>query len=103
MDPQYLITIASAISTGLGGFVGGRMSGRSAASQIATDTVDMLQAQIELLKGDKDERELEIYELRSRVTVLEELVTQRADVEQVSAKVTEVKSVVDRIADKVGA
>jgi len=103
MDLSYIGAIATSVGMGAGGFIGGRLTGRNTVSQIAADTVEMLQAQIESLKGDKDERELEIYELRSRVTVLEELVTQRADVDEVSAKVTRVQDTVDRIASKVGA
>lgn len=72
------------------------MTGRSVASQVASDTVDMLQTQVDLLKEDKEHRDLEILDLNNRVAVLEGLVTQRAAVE-------EVKVTVDRIADKVGA
>lgn len=103
MDVGSMLTIASAVGTGVGGFVGGRMSGRTSASQIATDTVEMLQAQIELLKQDKQHSELEILDLLSRVAVLEGLVTQRAQVDELSAKTMLVKDVVDRIADRVGA
>ena len=91
------------IGTGLGGYFGGRMTGRSAASQIASDTVDMLQTQVDLLKGDKEHRDLELLDLRTRVTVLEELVTQRADVEELTGKISLVKETVDKIAVKVGA
>lgn len=72
------------------------MTGRSVASQVATDTVDMLQTQVDLLKEDKEHRDLEILDLNSRVAVLEGLVTQRA-------QVAEVQETVDRIAVKVGA
>lgn len=110
MDVGSILTVAGAAGTGVGGYLGGRMTGRSSASQIANDaaqiaseTVEMLQAQIEILREDKDRRELEIDDLRNRVTVLEGLVTQRAEVEELSAKVSLVKETVDRIADRVGA
>jgi|EndMetStandDraft_4_1072995.scaffolds.fasta_scaffold00581_19 hypothetical protein len=103
MDVGSILTAVSIVGTGFGGFVGGRASGRTAASQIATDTVDMLSAQIELLKEDKEHRELEILDLNSRVAVLEGLVTQRAEVEELNTKVSLVKDVVDRIAVRVGA
>ena len=103
MDVGSILTIASAAGTGVGGFVGGRLSGRTAASQIATDTVEMLQTQIELLKQDKDHRELEILDLLNRVAVLEGLVTQRAEVEELGDKISLVKDTVERIAVKVGA
>lgn len=97
------ITIASALGTGVGGFVGGRLTGRDSASRLASDTVEMLQTQVDLLKDDKEHRDLELLDLRTRVTVLEELVTQRAEVEELTNKVSLVKETVDRIAEKVGA
>lgn len=103
MDVASILTIASAVGTGVGGFIGGRMSGRTSASQIASDTVDMLQVQIEAFKEDKERRELEILDLTQRVAVLEGLVTQRAPVEELTNRVTMVKEVVDRVAMKVGA
>jgi FtsZ-binding cell division protein ZapB len=96
IDGTVLSTAILSISTGLGGYVGGRLTGRSVATQVASDTVDMLQTQVDLLKEDKHHRDLEILDLNSRVAVLEGLVTQKAPVE-------EVKEVVDRIAEKVGA
>lgn len=103
MDVASMLTAASVVGTGIGGFVGGRLTGRSAASQIASDTVEMLQTQVEVLKEDKEHREIEMSDLRNRVTVLEGLVTQRAEVEELSIKVSLVKETVDRIADRVGA
>ena len=96
IDGTVLSTAILSISTGLGGYVGGRLTGRSVATQVASDTVDMLQTQVDLLKEDKHHRDLEILDLNSRVAVLEGLVTQKAPVE-------EVKEVVDRIAEKMGA
>lgn len=103
MDVASVLTIASAVGTGVGGFIGGRMSGRTSASQIASDTVDMLQVQIETFKQDRERRELEILDLTQRVAVLEGLVTQRAPVEELTNRVSMVKEVVDRVALKVGA
>lgn len=103
MDVGSILTVASTVGTGVGGFIGGRLSGRSTASQIATDTVDMLQAQLEVLKEDKEHKELELLDLHERVAVLEGLVTQRAEVEELSVKVSLVKETVDRIAVRVGA
>lgn len=103
MDVASILTIASAVGTGVGGFIGGRVSGRTSASQIASDTVDMLQVQIETFKQDRERRELEILDLTQRVAVLEGLVTQRAPVEELTNRVSMVKEVVDRVALKVGA
>lgn len=90
-------------ATAAGSFFGGRLTGRSAASQIATDTVDLLQAQIETLRDNKESQETELVSLRARVGVLENLVTQRAEVEELGAKISLVKDTVDKIAVKVGA
>jgi len=103
MNYGEILTAVGIASTGLGGFVSGRISGRAGASQIATDTVDLLKAQVDVLKGDKEHRDLEILDLISRVVVLEGLVTQRAEVGELTTKVSMVKDTVDRIADRVGA
>jgi len=102
MDVGEILTAVGVISTGLGGFMTGRLSGRSTASQIASDTVGMLQAQVEVLESDKERRELEILDLNNRVAVLEGLVTQRAPVEELSNKVDDVREAVGRIEAKVG-
>jgi len=103
MDLSAIGSVATIIGVAVGGYAGGRMQGRSTASQIASDTVDMLQAQVDLLKEDKESRSAELTELRHRVEILEGLVTQRAEVEELSVKVSLVKDTVDRIAIKVGA
>ncbi len=103
MDIQSIIATTAAIGAGAGGYLGGRLTGKSAASQIASDTVDMLQTQVELLKTDKDSKDSELNHLRSRVEVLENLVTQRAEVAELSVNVSLVKETVERIANKVGA
>lgn len=96
MNIDTLLTIAAALGVGGGGFIGGRMTGNYNSHQIATQTVEMLQAQVELLERNKEDRELTLLDLQQRVTVLENLVTQRAEVEKV-------QETVDRIATKVGA
>lgn len=103
IDTTMLSTAVLSIGTAVGGFAGGRVSGRTGASQIAADTVDMLQAQIETLKEGKDEREMELHELRTRVSTLESLVTQRAEVELVHDEVRSARVVLDKIAVRVGA
>jgi hypothetical protein len=103
MDINTLITVAAALGVGLGGFFSGRLTGRYNSHQIASQTVEMLQAQVEVLEHNKEERELTLLDLTQRVSVLEGLVTQRAAVEELSVKVDLVKSVVDRIGVRVGA
>lgn len=102
MDYADILTAVGLAGTGLGGYVGGRITGRSGATQIASATVDMLQTQVNLLKEDKERRELEILDLLQRVAVLEGLVTQRAEVEEVINNVTQIRDTVDRIEAKVG-
>lgn len=96
MDISSITTIISGVAVAVGGYMGGRMTGRSNSHQIASQTIAMLQTQIESLTRDKETRDLEILDLLNRVSVLEGLVTQRA-------AVAEVKETVDRIADKIGA
>jgi len=103
MDSTLLTTAAMYIGIAVGGHVSGRMTARTSASQIAADTVDMLQAQIETLKDDKQERDAELSELRTRISTLENLVTQRAEVELVHEEVRGARVVLDKIAVKVGA
>lgn len=96
IDGTVLSTAILSIGTGLGGFLGGRVTGRSMASQVASDTVEMLSTQNELLKTEKEDMGLVLLDLQTRVAVLEGLVTQRAEVSAVQVTV-------DRIAAKVGA
>lgn len=103
IDASVIATAIISVTTAIGGFASGRATGRVNATQVAVDTVDLLQSQIEVLKEDRDQKEVELAELKGRVTVLEGLVTQRAEVEEVSLKVSLVKETVDRIAERVGA
>lgn len=103
MDIGTALTALGVGATGVGSFIGGRMTGKSVASQIAVDTVDLLQSQVDALKSDKQNKDTELVNLRSRVEVLENLVTQRAEVEELGEKISLVKETVDKIAIKVGA
>lgn len=103
MDLNTLTNIATVVAVAVGGYAGGRMQGRTSASQIAADTVEMLQAQVGSLQDDKEARDSELTDLRHRVEILEGLVTQRAEVEELNVKVSLVKDTVDRIALRVGA
>lgn len=110
MDQTTLTTIATTVSGLLGGAYGGFRVGKSSSlqdatnsTQIANDTVQMLQAQIDHLEEVKDEQLQVNADLRARVGVLEELVTQRAAVGEVHDDVKAMSVVVNRIAGKVGA
>jgi hypothetical protein len=99
MDSGTIITVL----TGLGGVVGGFFGGKRLAVSTAVDVVDLLQAAVEQLQADKAQKDEQLTDLRARILVLEELVTQKADVEAVRVEVGGVRQVVDRIAEKVGA
>lgn len=103
MDFGSALSTAAIAATGVGSFIGGRLTGKSVASQVASDTVDMLKTQVDVLQEDKHEKDSELINLRSRVEVLESLVTQRAEVEELGEKISLVKETVDKIAIKVGA
>jgi len=103
IDGTVLSTAVMSIGTAIGGYAGGRIQGRSSATQVAVDTVEMLQTQVDVLKEDRETRDAQLTELRHRVEILEGLVTQRAEVEELNAKVSLVKDTVDRIAVRVGA
>lgn len=97
------LTGVIAIFTAVGGFLTGRRAGTRDEMSIASDAVNMLQAQVDGLKSEREARDREILDLRSRVGVLEGLVTQRAEVAAVHTDVVEIRVLLDRIADKVGA
>lgn len=110
MDPGTIMSIAStATALVSGGWFGARYGKQQAladaanTSSISADVITTLQAKVTLLEHQNSEKEGNLVELLSRVEVLENLVTQRAEVEAVHEDVTEVKSIVNRIAVKVGA
>ena len=103
MDVGTIITAVTTTAGVFGGFIGGKKMGSGQAVSIAVDTVELLQVQVSDLVSKNASKENEITDLRARVDILEDMVTQRAEVEIVNQKVDGVRGVVDRIADKVGA
>lgn len=96
MDPVAISQIA-VLAAGIGG---GWATGRRG---VARQTVDLLQIQVEALREEKADKDVELHELKGRVEVLEGLVTQRAAVSEVHEELQVVHHKVDRIAAKVGA
>ena len=96
MDPNNIITILTGAAGVTGGFFGGRKLGKMQTSALTVDIVGLLQAAVEELRTQAQQKDEKISELTARVGVLEGLVTQRAEVGEVHA-------IVDRIAVKVGA
>jgi regulator of replication initiation timing len=89
MDPDSVMQVAIPLV----GIVSGWSIGRRGLSR---QTIDLLRIRIETVTEENEEKKLELTELKTRVEVLEGLVTQRAAVE-------EVRNIVERIADRVGA
>lgn len=103
MGVEALIASLVALTGMIGSFYGGRKSGKATEISIANDAVSLLQSSIEELRTQNATKDLLIADLHGRVRLLEDMVTQRAEVEAVHADVKEVHVVVNRIAAKVGA
>lgn len=96
MDADAIITILTGVAGVTGGLIGGKRLGQNQAQQTAVSVVELLQAAVEELKRQNEVKTAEVADLRGRISVLEDLVTQRAEVE-------EVRALVDKIAVKLGA
>ena len=110
MDSSTLTTVITTITGVIGGTYGGIRYGKNTAlsdsantSAVARDTVEMLQIQVDHLEEVVQEKDAKLNEVMVRVSVLEDLVTQRAEVGEVHEEVKEARVVLDRIAAKVGA
>lgn len=101
MDPSDIITILTGVSGVAGGFFGGKKLGSAQAQQIAVDTVELLQVGVAELERQGREKSEELVDLRARVRILEDLITQRAEVEAVHEDVKSVMHTVDFIKGKV--
>ena len=82
MDLNSITTILIGLAGVAGGYVGGRKN-----STLARDTITLLKTQVEELRTQC----AQIPVLHERIAVLEELVTQRAKVNEVLEIVTEIK------------
>lgn len=96
MDADAIITVLIGVAGVAGGLIGGKRLGHSQAQQTAVDTVGLLQIAVAELQRQNQIKVEEVADLRGRISVLEDLVTQRAEVE-------EVRVLVDKIAVKIGA
>jgi len=110
MDSATLTTVITTITGVIGGIYGGMKYGKQSilqdsanSSSVARDTVEMLQVQVDHLEEVVQQKDEKLNEVMVRVSVLEDLVTQRAEVAEVHADLTETRFVIDRIAAKVGA
>lgn len=110
MDAETVITILTGAAAATGGWFGGKRMGISTGmqnavneSQTAVNTVELLQVAVAELERQRQLKDTELADLRGRVGVLEDMVTQRAEVAAVHEDVKAVRGVVDAIAAKVGA
>lgn len=103
MGVEAIVAAIIGISGAAGGFYEGRRRGAAASVGIAVDTVSLLQVRVATLTERSEEKDAVISDLRARVEVLENLVTQRAEVDAVKDEIQGVRGVVDRIAIRIGA
>lgn len=103
MDANAIITIVTGAAGVVGGWFGGRKLGVQGAIEAAVALAEIQQARIDALEDSLSVKNGEVADLQARVEMLEELVTQRAQVEAVHAEVIAVRTIVDRIAIKVEA
>lgn len=99
MDQATLTTVITTVTGVLGGMYGGVRYGKQSAladaansSTVASNTVEMLQAQVDHLEEVVNEKNHQLAEVTVRVTVLEDLVTQRAAVAEVHSDVKLIKA-----------
>ena len=90
------ISVIIMVVTATAAWYTGKRGYRDGSLTEATQTVQLMRAEIDTLKSRLQDREKELAELRGRLVTMEDLVTQRADVDGV-------RQVVDAIAVKVGA
>lgn len=98
-----IIAIVLLIAASIGSYKQGRRNEARSSITTALETVQILEVQIKTLVEQGEKKDQRIATLEGRVNVLNDLVTQRAEVEAVHADLIDVKETVDRIAAKVGA
>ena len=101
MGIEALIAALAGVAGVVGGYVGGKRTGQTAALSTAMSTVELLQIQVNTLTSDGTAKDAIVTDLRARVELLEQLVTQRARVEEVYSAIEGVRSVVDQIKERV--
>jgi ubiquinone biosynthesis protein UbiJ len=103
MDADAIITILTGAAGVTGGFFGGKKLGNNQAQQTAVSTVELLQVAVAELERQGRIKDEKLADLQGRIGVLEDMVTQRAEVAAVHEEVKGVRTIVERIADKVDA
>lgn len=101
MGIEAIIATLVGVAGVLGGYFGGKRNARSQSMADEVNTVALLQGAIAELERQNKVKDVLIADLSGRIATLENLVTQRADVEAVKKEVMGVRDVVDRIAQEV--
>lgn len=91
MDTAAIIAILTGVAGIGGGWVTGRRGAISQNAMLAQDTIGLLNARLSFMEGEA----AKIPVLMERITSLEALVTQRAEVEKVIEIVTRIEGKMD--------
>lgn len=91
MDASTWIAVAAGTLTSVGGFFGGRRTAASGALTIATDTVSLMESQLQILQARETEKEETIRSLTNRIEILEGMVLQREDLSSLKRDVQLIK------------
>lgn len=89
-----LVAFIVMVVTGISSWFAGKKAARTQPIAEAVQTVQLMRAEIDTLKSRLAERDQEIAELRGRLRAMEDMVTQRADVDGV-------RQIVNRIAERI--
>jgi hypothetical protein len=86
VNQEALVAVVLSLGAAIAGFMGGRRNGA-----LATETITLLKSQLDELRYKCEQ----IPVLQERIVVLEEMVTQRAKVDEVLEIVTEIREKMD--------
>lgn len=92
MGLEFILATLIGVAGILGAYVGGRRN-----SSLAMDTINILSARLDFVQDEAKK----IPDLLERIKLLEELVTQRADVEGVKVIVVRLEGKVDNLTELV--
>jgi hypothetical protein len=95
MDLATIATVISTVTGIGGGFLGGRRAARQEAKSMADSTISMLSARMDVVEKWSSEKDVKIVDMTQKIKVLEDLVLQRA-------KVDDLIIVTRRIAEALG-
>jgi hypothetical protein len=92
MDANSIVTALGGIALAAGSFYGGRKTLKVNDSQLAVNTVDLLNAQLDILRTENASLKEAMIQQGERIKVLESLVTQKAEVELVRDAVLRIEA-----------